>query len=73
MDKKVAVPKFEKVHVHLSTGTDGNAFAIIVKVSAAMRKAGIDRDDIKQFHDSCWQCQSHDELLQLVMATVNVS
>jgi hypothetical protein len=43
------MPKFD-VTVKLS-GTDGNAFAIIGKVSSGIRKAGGTSEDVNEFHE----------------------
>jgi hypothetical protein len=53
-------------------GTDGNAFAIIGRVAAALRRdAGSEAE--KQFTAQAFGCGSYDELLGLVMATVDVT
>lgn len=41
-------PKYPDVFVQLS-GNDGNAFAILGAVQAAMRRAGIDRSEQEAF------------------------
>lgn len=63
--------RYPKVNVKL-VGEDGNAFAIIGKVSKAMRDAGIPKDEIAAFSTKAYASGSYDELLQLAMNTVNV-
>jgi hypothetical protein len=52
-------------------GTDGNVFAIIGKVSAALKKAG-HPDKASQFTAKAFQSGSYDEVLRLVMEYVEV-
>ncbi len=52
-------------------GEDGNAFAIIGRVSRALESAGL-RAEAAEFQQKAFACGSYDELLQLVMATVEV-
>lgn len=50
---------------------DGNAFAIIAKVRKALRRqVGI--EEAEAFQTQAARSKSYDELLQLVMATVDV-
>lgn len=63
--------KFPNVHVKL-VGTDGNAFALIGKVTAALRKAKVDSNDIKTFQTEAMS-GNYDHLLQVCMNTVEVS
>jgi hypothetical protein len=51
---------------------DGNAFAIIGAVSRGLQRAGL-RDEATQFRQDATMCKSYDELLQLVISTVEVS
>ncbi len=58
------------VTVQLS-GTDGNAFAILGKVQAALRRAGASQDAIRGFLDEA-KSGDYDHLLQTAMKYVNV-
>ena len=71
MTQTKSKPKYE-IEVQLA-GTDGNALALIGKVTAALRKGGVSAADVGEFSDECLNCGSYDELLQLLMATVHVS
>jgi hypothetical protein len=62
--------KFPQVTVQL-TGKDGNAFAIMGAVQAAMRKAGIDKTDIDTYMNDAMS-GDYDNLLRVSMDTVNV-
>lgn len=64
-------PAYPDVHVEL-TGTDGNAFSVIGRVSAALKRAGL-RDAAATFASDAMDCGSYDEMLQLAMRTVAVS
>lgn len=63
--------RFPNVDVQL-TGSDGNAFAIIGAVAKGLRRAG-ETEAATEFSNNAMDCGSYDELLQLAMATVNVS
>lgn len=63
-------PLFPDVTVQLA-GEDGNVFAIIGRVSAAMKRAG-HRDEARAFQHAALDCGSYDEVLRLVMNTVEV-
>jgi hypothetical protein len=52
--------------------TDGNVFAIIGKVSRALRQAGM-ADAANKFAHDAMDCASYDDVLRLVMFTVDVS
>jgi hypothetical protein len=52
-------------------GTDGNVFAVIGKVSSALKKAG-QEDQASEFTAKAFQAGSYDEVLQLVMEYVEV-
>jgi len=77
-------PKFPDVVVQLS-GRDGNTGAIMARVSDALkeyRRALSPEDDaderkriddgITEFRNAVFDCGSYDEVLQLVMRTVEV-
>ncbi len=53
------------------TGEDGNAFAIIGRVSNAMIDAGLP-DEALAFRMAAFRCKSYDEVLQLCAETVEV-
>lgn len=53
------------------TGTDGNAFAIIGKVSRAIARE-VGRVESQAFVANATSCKSYDHLLSFVMSTVNV-
>jgi hypothetical protein len=58
------------VTVQLS-GTDGNAFAILGRVQAALRRAGAGDDAIRDFRNEATS-GDYDHLLQTAMRWVNV-
>ena len=66
-----AQPTYPHVHVQL-TGTDGNAFAIIGTVAAALRRE-VGPGAAAAFTTAAFACGSYDDLLQLAMTTVEVS
>lgn len=53
------------------TGTDGNVFAIIGKVSGALKDAG-QGAKAKEFRDKAMAAQSYDEVLQMLFSYVEV-
>lgn len=63
-------PKYPDVQVQLS-GEDGNAGAIMGRVTRAMTKAGVPAEDIKAFREECWS-GDYDNLLRTCMKYVNV-
>jgi len=63
--------KYPHVKVRL-TGTDGNAFAILGKVAAALRRAGASKDDIKSFQNEATS-GDYSHLLATCSAWVTVS
>ena len=52
-------------------GQDGNAFAIMGRVTNAMRRAGVDREIIKQYQQEAMS-GDYDHLLQVTMEYVEV-
>lgn len=54
------------------TGTDGNVFAIISKVSSALERAG-QVDKARQFRAEALSSDSYDDVLALVIKYVEVS
>ena len=61
--------KHPDVTVQLS-GEDGNVYAIIGRVSGALRRAGY-REDADAFQKAAVTCHSYGEVLQLCMAAVD--
>lgn len=64
--------KHEDLQVVLS-GTDGNVFALMGKVTEAMRHAGVDKEERKQFLEEVRACMSYDEAIETMMGWVTVS
>lgn len=64
-------PTYPDVHVRLS-GTDGNAFMLIGKISGALRRE-VGPDAANQFAHDAMDQASYDDVLRLAMNTVNVS
>lgn len=62
--------KYPDVTVQLS-GEDGNAFAILAAVQRALRRAGIDEDEVSAFLTEA-KSGDYDHLLQTAMAWVEV-
>ncbi len=63
--------KYPHVHVKLS-GTDGNVFSIIGKVSNAIKR-GVGAKEAKEYQTAAMNCDSYDAVLVLTMGTVDVS
>lgn len=63
-------PKYPDVKVELS-GQDGNAFYIIGRVSAALKRAGVPADEVKAFFDEATR-GDYDNVLQTCMRWVDV-
>lgn len=53
-------------------GCDGNAFALIGRVSRTLKQNG-EQDAAKEFTAAAYDCDSYDELLRLIMSTVVVA
>jgi hypothetical protein len=67
---KTTTPKYPNVTVQL-TGTDGNAFAIMGRVQAALRKAGATKEELAQYSmDS--MSGDYDNLLRAQTKWVNI-
>lgn len=64
-------PKYPNIEVEL-VGHDGNAFAIMARVSRAMRKADVPKEEVDAFIAECMS-GDYDHLLQTCIKTVNVS
>ncbi len=63
-------PKYQDIKVRLS-GKDGNAFAILSKVTEAMRKKGIFESEREAFYAEATS-GDYDHLLQTCMKWVSV-
>lgn len=61
--------KYPQLEVQLS-GEDGNAFAIIGRVSEAIES--VSKEDADKFTQKCFSANSYDEVLQLCMKYVTV-
>ena len=64
-------PKYPDVVVQLA-GKDGNAFAIMGRVSEALREAGVSKEEIKQYTDESTS-GDYDHLLRTAMQWVTAS
>jgi hypothetical protein len=64
------VPKYPDITVTL-VGTDGNAFAVLGKVSRALRQAGVSQAERDAFTQEATQ-GNYDHLLQTIMRWVEV-
>ena len=62
-------PKYPDVQVTL-VGEDGNAFAIIARVTKALKAAG-EREAAAEFQQAAMRSDSYDALLQLCMEWVD--
>lgn len=67
----MAEVKYPDVEVQLS-GSDGNAFAVIAKVSRAMREGGCTSEEVDEFRKEAMS-DDYDHLLQTAMRFVEVS
>ena len=63
--------KYPDVEVQL-TGHDGNAFAIMGRVSKELRRAGVSDEEVKQYQNEATS-GDYDHLLQVTMQWVSVS
>lgn len=61
--------RYPNVKVKL-VGEDGNAFAIIGRVTSALRKARVDKEEIDQFREEA-MAGDYDELLRACMRWVD--
>lgn len=69
-NKNYPIPKYPHIKVKL-VGEDGNAFAILGKVKAALRRAGLDDETISTFvKQATWS--DYDHLLRTVQEWVDV-
>lgn len=65
------VPKYPDIIVQL-TGEDGNAYAVLGKVSRALRQADVPEDERQAFLQEA-TAGDYDRLLQVVMQWVEVT
>jgi hypothetical protein len=63
--------KYPNIEVRL-TGNDGNAFAIIGKVNAALRKNGVSREEMDEFMEEAMS-GDYNNVLLTCMKWVEVS
>ncbi len=63
--------RYPDIHVQL-TGEDGNAYAIMGAVSAALRRAGVSSEEIQQYIEESTS-GDYDHLLATAMRWVDVS
>ncbi len=63
--------KYPDVKVQLS-GEDGNVFAVIGRVSKALKRAGL-RNEAEEFTKTAIESGSYDAVLRFCMDTVDVS
>lgn len=68
---RLSGPRYPNIEVRLS-GTDGNAFSIIGKVSRVLRQAGVCADEIKAFREEA-MAGDYDALLRACMSWVAVT
>jgi hypothetical protein len=64
-------PKYPDIEVEL-LGQDGNAFAILGRVTAAMRRAKVPAQDITDYMNEAMS-GDYDHLLRVTCETVSVS
>lgn len=64
-------PKYDNVTVNLA-GQDGNAFAVMAKVSGALRKEGVPNDEVESYIQESMS-GDYDNLIVTAMKWVNVS
>lgn len=66
----VKAPKYPDVEVQL-TGNDGNAFSIMGAVSAALKSAGVSKEEINEYTSESMS-GDYDNLLRTAVAWVTV-
>jgi len=64
------MPKYPNITVEL-VGSDGNAFAVLGKVSKALKRAKVDPKEVKKFRDEATS-GDYNHLLQTCMKWVEV-
>lgn len=65
-------PKYPNIELQL-TGKDGNAFAILGRLSKALRRAGLSHDQVKVIINECTRQPNYQSLLAKVMEYVEVT
>lgn len=70
MEMADQAPKYPHVEVQLST-EDGNAFAIVSRVSRALRQAGVDADEIDEYKRLAMS-GTYEDILRVTTETVVV-
>lgn len=70
-ESKTMDPKYKNISVQL-TGQDGNAFAIMAKVSGALRKNDVPEGEVEQYLSESME-GDYDNLLRTAMSWVNVT
>ncbi len=63
--------KFPEIEVQL-TGTDGNIFALMSKISRTLRENKVSKNIIDEFLKDIMDSSSYDESLSKIMKWVNV-
>jgi hypothetical protein len=69
--KQMSAPKFPHVHVQLAD-MDGNSFAILGRVIAAMKEAGADQREIDAYRERA-MASDYGHLLRVTAESVDVS
>lgn len=62
----------DKKPVYKLVGTDGNAFAIMGKVSSTLKKSGASTEEVNVFLKKAMGTHSYNEMLQVCMDYVDV-
>ena len=70
---EITEQRYPDVEVHLSTGHDSHTGAIMGSVSRALKHAGYSPAVVNEYRAAVFDCQSHDEVLQLAMRWVTVT
>jgi hypothetical protein len=65
-------PRHPDVTVHLSTGHDGNIFAVIGTVTGALKRAGHGQD-VKEFTEDVFGAQNYPDALNRIIGWVTVT
>lgn len=70
-ERKLMTPKYDNVSVTLA-GQDGNAFAVMAKVSDALRRNGVSNEEVESYIQESMS-GDYDNLIVTAMKWVNVS
>jgi hypothetical protein len=65
------MPKYPEITAQLS-GEDGNVFAVIGRVAAALKKGGVAKEEVDRFREAAMSSDSYDAVLRLCMEWVEV-